>query len=118
VGKARSQKIDVHRVLLEGAPKAKPGRLSNQERETGLSSRILFPRGKNRAKSRSVLEVRLVQERPEYYDAYRRGEYQSITAAATAAGLLQNECESFAEWVQQNHKKLWAAFERRREMKK
>jgi hypothetical protein len=40
-----------------------------------------------------VLEVRLAQEKPSYYDAYSRGEYKSVTAAATAAGLLKNNAD-------------------------
>jgi hypothetical protein len=32
-----------------------------------------------------VLAIRLAQEKPEFYKAYTRGEYTSITAAAYAA---------------------------------
>ena len=33
----------------------------------------------------AVLSARLAQEHPKFYDAYMRGDYGSITAAATAA---------------------------------
>jgi hypothetical protein len=35
--------------------------------------------------------MRLLKEHPKYYDAYMRGDYKSVTAAATAAGLLKND---------------------------
>ena len=81
---------DVHRVLLENASKAKPGVKAKNGHELG-SSTILIKRGQNRAHSATVLSVRLAQEYPEYYEAYMRGDYKSVTAAATAAGLLKND---------------------------
>jgi hypothetical protein len=37
-----------------------------------------------------VLSVRLAQEHPKFYEAYMRGDYKSVTAAAIAAGLLKD----------------------------
>jgi hypothetical protein len=48
-------------------------------------------RGGNRSKSRLVLTVRLCQEKLEFYQAWMRGEYKSVTAAAIAAGLLKDD---------------------------
>ena len=33
----------------------------------------------------TVLSVRLAQEKPKYYEAYLRGDYKSVTAAAIAS---------------------------------
>jgi hypothetical protein len=69
-----------------------------------------------RNNSATVLSVRLAQEHPKYYEAYLRGDYRSVTAAAIAAGLLKNdvnlrrlksawrkatapEREQFLEWI-------------------
>jgi len=38
-----------------------------------------------------VLEVRLAQKYPEYYEAYKKGDYGSVTAAATACGMLKDD---------------------------
>lgn len=77
---------EVRKVLLENAPNGKPG----PKKELG-SSTILFTRGKSRAGSATVLSVRLAQEKPKFYENYLLGEYGSVTAAATAAGLLRND---------------------------
>jgi hypothetical protein len=59
--------------------------------EQGNGSTILFSRRASRSKSATVLLVRLVQEKPKFYDDYMRGKYRSVTAAATAAGLLKDD---------------------------
>jgi hypothetical protein len=77
---------DVHRVLLENAPRDGKGRPSRK-----MSVDTHFPRGANKAKLTMTLSIRLVQEKPEFSDRYSRGEYRSITAAAMAAGLIRND---------------------------
>jgi hypothetical protein len=83
--------IDVYRVLLEGAPRDKGGRQTKNTQERRKSES--FRRGHNHSNSSSVLEVRLVQERPKCWEAYRRGEYKSVTAAAAAAGLIKDDAD-------------------------
>jgi hypothetical protein len=112
---------DVHRVLLENAPHRETGRPVNNETSTSH----LVPRH-DRSTSATVLSVRLAQEKPKYYEAYLRGDYKSVTAAAIAAGLLKNDAnlrraksaiskltvqenEELSEWIQDNGKKLWNA---------
>jgi hypothetical protein len=56
-------------------------------REMKMST--FLKRGENRAKSAVLLTVRLAQEHPKYYEAYMRGDYKSVTAAA--AGLLKDD---------------------------
>ena len=82
---------DVHRVLAQNAPhngrggdRKSPSARDNQKVTTP------FDRGSS-SKSATVLSVRLAQEKPRFYDAYLRGDYGSITAAATAAGLLKDD---------------------------
>jgi hypothetical protein len=111
---------DVHEVLLGNAPKREPGR---PKTENGLSTSHFINRRNNRSGSSTVLSVRLAQEYPKYYEAYLRGDYKSITAAAIAAGLLKNnvnlrrfksdlskltasESKEAFEWFKQNRKKL------------
>lgn len=77
---------DVHRVLAENAPKPKVGRPKSIN---AASTPHLIDRH-NHHKSATALSVRLAQEKPKYYDAYLRGEYKSVTGAATAAGLLKD----------------------------
>jgi len=77
--------IDVHRVLLECAPKNGRGRPSKN------SGAPIFRRGGRQFNSAWVLKARLAQEKPSYYDALDRGEYKSVTAAAAAAGLIKND---------------------------
>jgi hypothetical protein len=55
--------------------------------------RLFFERGHNRSNSAVVLKVRLAQEKPEYYEAYIRREYKSVTAAAAAAGLIKDDAD-------------------------
>jgi hypothetical protein len=80
---------DVHRVLAVNAPKAKPGPKPNGT-ELTVSTPLILDRN-HRNKTTSVLSVRLAQEKPKYYDAYLRGDYKSVTAAAIAAGLLTDD---------------------------
>ena len=56
---------DVHRVLAENAPKVKAGRPSKNRKETGVST-LQFQRRADRAHSKSVLSVRLAQEKPKH----------------------------------------------------
>lgn len=82
---------DVLRVLLENAPKDKGGRpVKNAENNRSVHTPVLQRRG-NKSKSAVVLSVRLAKERPKFYEAYMRGKYKSVTAAATAAGLIKND---------------------------
>ena len=78
----------VHRFLTQNAPKAMPGPKKTNGFEFGAST-LRFKRREGRAHSAAVLSVRLAQEKSKYYDAYRRGEYRSVTAAAVAAGLIK-----------------------------
>lgn len=75
---------DVHRVLAQNAPSAPPGRPKN-DRQNNTGVRPYFSRTKS--KTKAVLAVRLAQEHGKVYEAYLRGEYRSIRAAAEAAGL-------------------------------
>ena len=56
----------------------------------GVSTPHLLVRRHGRARSSAVLSIRLAQEKPKYYEAYLRGDYKSVTAAATDAGLLKD----------------------------
>jgi hypothetical protein len=78
---------DVHRLLLENALKEKPGPRNGNE--LTASTRLIDRNHKSR--TRQVLSIRLAQEYPKYYEGWMRGEYRSVTAAATAAGLLKND---------------------------
>ena len=75
---------EVHKVLARNAPKAKAGRKKNSNVDVAI-----FPR--KQSSSKNVLSARLSQEFPEYYDAYLRGQYKTITEAATAAGLIKDD---------------------------
>ena len=102
---------DVHRVLAESAPKGKPGRRKNGDRTVAILDRHVGHMHKQ------VLVARLAQEHPKMYEAYLRGEYRSIRAAAEAAGLAkpgneplqrlksnwrratENDREEFLKWM-------------------
>ena len=86
---------DVQRVLLENAPKAQAGRKKNAELENGSRTAPILPRGKKASKTKPVLAARLAQEHPKIYEAYLRGDYGSIRAAAEAAGLAKSGNEPF-----------------------
>jgi hypothetical protein len=74
-------------VLAENAPNGKPGPKSEKEFR---ASTLGIMRGENRSHSATVLSVRLAQEQPKFYENYLLGKYGSVTAAATAAGLLKD----------------------------
>jgi hypothetical protein len=80
--------LDVHRVLAEGTPNAGRGRPKKAE-GNGKENRSRDRFSRASSKSRVVLSVRLAQERPDFYEAYLRGEYRSVRAAAEAAGLVK-----------------------------
>ena len=40
---------------------------------------------------KQALAIRLAQEKPKFYERLTSGEFKSVTAAATAAGLLDHE---------------------------
>jgi hypothetical protein len=80
---------DVHRVLAQNAPKGKPGRKKTCEREIAAPTQQ-FDRHR-KPNGTAVLSARLAQEKPTFYEAYLRGEYKTITAAAMAAGLLRDD---------------------------
>lgn len=84
--KLTEEHTDVHKVLAKNAPKAKPGRKKN-----GSVDIPIMARGKGRLKTKDTLSIRLAQEKPKFYDAYLRGEYKSVTAAAIAAGLINDD---------------------------
>lgn len=73
---------DVHRVLAKNAPKRKAGRPSNGTIPTVRSEFI------RSGLKKPILTARLAQQHPKVYEAYLRGEYRSIRAAAEAAGLV------------------------------
>lgn len=100
---------EVHRVLSKNAPKSKPGR---KKKNTVVDDSI-FTR---RTTSKPTMSARLAQEHPDYYEAYLRGEYNSVTEAAIAAGLIKDDAnlrraksafrkmsadehEEFAKWL-------------------
>lgn len=76
----------LYNLLLKYAPpKAKAGRKKKGE-VIGAARHQLQRHGTHR---RNVLGVRLAEEKPAFFDAYQRGEYKSIRAAAEAAGLVK-----------------------------
>jgi hypothetical protein len=79
---------DVHRVLAQNVPKRKPGPKQNNGKELNPSSDLIIKRSGG---SSAVLSIRLAQDKPKFYDAYLRGEYKTISAAATAAGLVKDD---------------------------
>jgi hypothetical protein len=50
-----------------------------------------LPLNRKKSTTTAVLSARLAQETPKFYDAYLNGDYKSITAAATAAGILKDD---------------------------
>jgi hypothetical protein len=94
---------DVKRVLAENAPKAKPGRKKRSDENGSLRNHF----GHSNM-SKPVLTARLAQEHPKIYDAYLRGEYRSIRAAAEAAGLVKSGNETLAR-LKSNWNKATAA---------
>ena len=78
---------DVHCILLENAPKGKRG--PKHHNELNASTHLILNR--NGRNTRTMLSIRLFEQKPEFYEAYMRGEYASITAAAIAAGLIRND---------------------------
>jgi hypothetical protein len=78
----------VHRVLAENAPKGKAGRKGKGEISASMRQ---FSRCGGRKKT--VLSVRLAQEHPAFYDAYLRGDYKTVTAEATAAGICVDKMQ-------------------------
>ncbi len=81
---------DVHRVLLESTPRKHGGdRRSAQAKADQDSSANLVP---NRAGAKKLtLAIRLSQEKPKIFDAFKNGKYKTITQAATAAGMLKDD---------------------------
>jgi hypothetical protein len=77
---------DVARFLDQNAPKGKAGRPKKGQEKIG-AARPQFSR--HGTKRTGVLRVRLAEGFPDYYDAYQRGEYKSVRAAAEAAGLVK-----------------------------
>jgi hypothetical protein len=77
---------DVHRVLAQHAPNRGVGRPKKAEENGNSSVRMNFSGGSFR---KPVLVARLAQEHPKVYEAYLRGDYRSIRAAAEAAGLVK-----------------------------
>jgi hypothetical protein len=75
---------DVHRVLLENAPRRKHG----GDRKSDQASLTNFV--PNRSGARKItLAIRLSQEKPKIFDAFKNGKYKTITEAATVAGFLK-----------------------------
>lgn len=106
---------EVQKALHEGVPKPRHGgdrRSESARKDQGAPT--LLDRRANRAHSATVLSVRLAQEKPEHYDAYLRGHYSSVTAAATAAGILKNDAN--LRRTKSSYSKLteeeWKEFER------
>ena len=79
---------EVHRALAKTAPKRKAGR-KKKGAKIGASTPQLDRHGTTN--TRPTLAAKLAQEHPKYYDAFMRGEYKSLTAAAIAAGLLKDD---------------------------
>jgi hypothetical protein len=73
---------DVHRVLLESAPKGKRG--PKRKEELNLSTDLIPKRS---GAKKVLLAIRLAQEKPEFMDRLERGEFKTITETARAAGL-------------------------------
>jgi hypothetical protein len=79
---------DVHRVLAQHAP----GRGRGGDRKSARAKRnqtVVRPFDRSNHLAKPVLSARLAQEHPKVYEAYLRGEYRSIRAAAEAAGLVK-----------------------------
>ena len=82
---------DVHRILLENTPKrnrggdSKSAAVKNQDSLTNLD-RVPFRSGARKV----TLAIRLSQEKPKVFEAFRNGKYKTITEAATAGGLLKS----------------------------
>lgn len=75
---------EVHRILAKHAPKGKAGRKKqNGDRTVAILDRHTGHMHK------PVLVARLAQDFPDVYEAYLRGEYRSVRAAAEAAGLVK-----------------------------
>jgi hypothetical protein len=77
---------EIHRVLAETAPKGRPGR----KKANGAIAAVRQQLDRyNHTHSKALLIVRLAQEKPDFYEAFMRGDYASIRAAAEAAGLIK-----------------------------
>ena len=82
---------DVHRALARNAPNnGRGGDRKSGSVATNQKSSTTFDRN-GRTGTKAVLTARLAQEKPDFYNAYLRGEYRTITAAATAAGIIRNK---------------------------
>jgi hypothetical protein len=79
---------DVHRVLAENAPRGKPGPKNGNE--LAAPTQLTLDR-KHNGNGKGTLSVRLAQDRPKFYEAFMRGDYKSVTAAAVAAGLIKDD---------------------------
>lgn len=76
---------DVHRVLLESAPKGKRG----PKRKEFKASTPLIP---YRSGARKLtLALRLSHDEPQVFADFQKGKYKSITEAAVAAGIRKND---------------------------
>ncbi len=76
---------EVHRVLAENAPKARPGR----KKADGAIGAVRHHFDRHGTHSAALLAVRLAQEHPDFYEAFAQGKYRSIRAAAEAAGIVK-----------------------------
>lgn len=76
---------EVYAVLAKCAPKNGRGRPKKEEAEK--HTRVCFSRQQPLRKP--VLSARLAQDYPDFYEAFTRGQYKSIRAAAEAAGIVK-----------------------------
>jgi hypothetical protein len=76
----------IYDLMAKHAPNRGRGRPKKMEENCSARS---INRGHAKANTSNVLSARLAQEKPKFYEAFRRGEYRSIRAAAEAAGLVK-----------------------------
>lgn len=79
----------VRDILAREAPKGKRGGDRKSESSRSDHAEVL-PLDRHGGNTVPVLSARLAQEHPEVWGAYLNGEYQTVTAAAIAAGLITN----------------------------
>lgn len=76
---------EVYRILADQSPNQGRGRPKKGEANSPVRGNF-----SRRSDRKPVLAARLAQKHPTFYDAYLRGDYKSIRAAAEAAGLVKS----------------------------
>jgi len=76
---------DVHRILLQSAPKGKPGPKPKELK--ALTPLIPYRSGARKV----VLALKLSKDKPKIFADFQKGKYKTITEAAVAAGIRKND---------------------------